>query len=81
MSMETYKIGIKRFTDIVFNGEIWQVNGEYWTTVVAENERQAKNLASLNLRVKIAKGEWFTCKNASYWKNIFIDLSDLVIGG
>ena len=81
MSMETYKVGIKRFTDIVFNGEIWQVNGEYWTTVQAESETQAKRLARHNLSVKIAQNEWFTCKNVRYWKNIYIYLSDLVIGG
>lgn len=77
--MEKYKVGVKRFTDIVFNDEIWQINNDYWTCVEAENERQAKILAMKNLCVRMAQNEWFI-RNVKLWKHIFIDLSDMEIG-
>ena len=77
--MKVYKIGVKRFTDILFNGEIWQLNNEYWTTVNAETDRQAKLMAMKNLKVRMAQSEWFI-RNVRWWKNIQIDLSDMVIG-
>lgn len=73
-----YKVGVKRFADIVVNGEVQMTNGEYWTTVEANDERQAKILAQKNLLVRIAKNE---CGNVRCWKNIYLDLSDMVIGG
>lgn len=78
--METYKIGVQRFTSVEYKGENYMVNGEYWTTVKAENERQAKLLARDNLSKKIAMGEVFTWFNVKRWKGIYLDLSDMVIG-
>lgn len=78
--METYKVGVKRFTSIEYKGESTLINGEYWTTVQAENERQAKLNARKNLCIKIAMGEVFTWFNVKCWKNIYLDLSDMEIG-
>lgn len=78
--METYKVGIKSYSSIEYNGENRSIVGEYWTTVKAENERQAKLLARENLSKKIAMGEVFTWYNIKLWKRIYIDLSDMVIG-
>ena len=75
-----YKVGILRFSDICYFGEIYQLSYEYWTTVEADTERQAKLRAMKNLQVKIAQTEWFI-RNVRMWKHIFIDLSDMVIGG
>lgn len=74
-----YKVGVKRFTNIIFDYEEWQVNGEYWTTVDAETESQAKRLAYKNLCVKMAKNEWFI-NNVRRWKSITLDKCDMVIG-
>ena len=73
----TYKIGIKRFSDMEFNGEQTMVNNDYWTTVEADNERQAKLLARHNIVIRIAQNE---LRNVRLWKCIYIDLSDLVVG-
>jgi hypothetical protein len=78
--METYKVGIKSYSSIEYNCETRSIRGEYWTTVKAENERQAKLLARENLAKKIAMGEIFTWYNIRLWKRIYIDLSDMVIG-
>ena len=75
-----YKVGVERFTDIMFNGEEWQLNNDYWTTVEAENEQQAKIKASKNLSVRMAQNEWFI-RNVKLWKHIFIHWCDMVIGG
>lgn len=77
--MKQYKVGIERLSEIVFNDEVWTIGNTYWTTVMAETERQAKRLAMNNLCVRIAKTEWFI-RNVKLWKHIFIDFSDLVIG-
>ncbi|MCR4661715.1 MAG: hypothetical protein K5765_06950 [Clostridia bacterium] len=77
--MKTFKIGVKRFTDIIYNGEVICVNGEYWTTVEANSVREAKILASNNIKVRMAQNEYFI-RNVRYWKNIYIDLSDMVVG-
>ena len=79
--MEKFKVGVKKYTDVVFNGEIYITYSEYWTTVWANTEREAKLSAMKNLLVKIAKNEWFTNKNVRVWKRLDIDLSDMVIGG
>ena len=79
--MKTYKVGIKRFTDIWFYGDQTCVSKDYWTTVKAESEPQAKRLAYRNLCVQIAKNEFFTCFNVRYWKGISFDNCDMVIGG
>ena len=73
-----YKVGIKRFSDVVYQDEVCMINNDYWTTVEAENERQAKLLAQKNILVKIAMTEWFI-RNVKMWKHIFMDLSDMVI--
>ena len=78
--METYKVGIKSYTSIEYNGETRSIRGEYWTTVQAENPRQAKIKARENLSKKIAMGEIFTWYNVRLWKRIYLDLSDMVIG-
>jgi len=78
--MKKFKIGVKKYTDIVFNGEIYITYGEYWTTVRAKTEREAKISAIKNLLVKIAKNEWFTNKNVRVWKRLDLDLSDMIIG-
>ena len=79
--METYKVGIKSFTSIEYYGETRSIRGEYWTTVQADSERQAKLKARENLAKKIAMGEVFTWFNIKRWKGIYLDLSDMVIGG
>lgn len=78
--METYKVGIKRFTSIEYKGETRSINGEYWTTVQADSERQAKLKARDNLAKKIAMGEVFTWFDIKRWKGVYLDLSDMVIG-
>ena len=75
-----YKVGIKKYTEVNYKDENWVITNDYWTTVEANSERQAKLLAMDNLLPKIAKNEWFTNKNVRMRKHIFIDLSDLVIG-
>lgn len=75
-----YKVGVKDGADIEYNGEIYCVNTDYWTTVEAESPRQAKLNAMKNLLVRIAKNEWFTHWNVRLWKRLYLDLSDMVIG-
>ena len=75
-----YKIGLKSFTDIIYNGEEWQLNNDYWTTVEANGESEAKRLATHNLCIRIAKTEWFTNRNVRCYKNIYIHPSDMVVG-
>ena len=78
--VRVYKVGVKAFTDVYYKGEEYQIVNPQWTTVKAESERQAKLMAYKNLTVKIAKSEIFTWGNVKCWKNICIDLSDMVIG-
>lgn len=78
--MKEYKVGIEAYSDVRYKGEEIEINNSYWTTVMAESERQAKLLAMKNLCVKIAQKEIFTWGNVKQWVNIQIDLSDMVIG-
>ncbi len=74
-----YKIGIKKYTEINYKGDNWAITNDYWTTVEANSDRQAKISAMDNLLPRIAKNEWFI-RNVKMWKHIFVDLSDMVIG-
>ena len=76
----TFKVGVKGFTDIEFYGTQTMTCKDYWTTVEADNETQAKIKAYKNLCVKIAMGEFFACFDAKYWKGIYINKADMVIG-
>lgn len=75
-----YKVGIKEYTEVEYDGELYPTSRDYWTTVEAQTERQAKLLARDNLLIKIAKTEIWTWGNVRKWKHLFIDLSDMVIG-
>lgn len=78
--MKVYRVGIKAFTDVEFYGEQTMTCKDYWTSVKAESETQAKIRAYKNLRVKIAMGEFFACFNPKYWKGIYVNPADMVIG-
>ena len=78
--MKEYKVGIERLSDVWYKGEQTMIYRSYWTTVKAENERQAKLYALKNLCVKIAQNEVFTFYNIKEWVNISLDLCDLIIG-
>ena len=78
--MKNFKVGVKAFTDIEFYGNQTMTCKDYWTTVCAENESQAKVLAHKNLSIQIAQNEFFACFNVKYWKGIYIDKADMVIG-
>ena len=78
--MRQYRVGIERLSDVRYKGENYMIYNTYWTTVNAESERQAKMLAEHNLTVKIAQNEIFTFGRVQEWKNIRIDLCEMVIG-
>ena len=75
-----YKVGVKKWTDIEYYGENHMVSSDYWTTVEARDEREAKLLAKQNLLPRIAKNELFTLFDVRQWKRLYLDLSDMVIG-
>lgn len=75
-----FKVGVKAFTDIEFYGEQTMTCCDYWTTVEAQNKDEAKIKAYKNICVKIAKNEFFACFDVRYWKGIYINKADMVIG-
>lgn len=66
------KVHLPRYTTVLYYGERYLINFEYWTT--------AKNLevAMKNLKAKVAQCEFFT-KSVKEWKYITIHKEDLEI--
>lgn len=77
-----YKVGIKKWTLVLYQGERQQIWSDFWTTVEANDEYEAKRLAEHNLLVKMAQNSFIFGFDVRQWKNIeLIDLyTDLIIG-
>lgn len=78
----TYKIGIKKWTPVLYKGEKVQIWRDFWTTVSANDEYEAKRLAEPNLIVKMAQNSFVFGFDVTARKDIVIIniYDDFVVG-